>query len=61
MTHVESDHERQARQLLRLAELEAENQRLREAIEEYILWEPGKRGHAAAHRRLVKALAGDTE
>jgi hypothetical protein len=26
---------------------------LKEAIGEYILWEPGRRGHAAALRRLV--------
>jgi hypothetical protein len=31
-------------------------QRLRNAIEDYILWEPGRRGHAEAHRKLVATL-----
>jgi hypothetical protein len=35
---------------------EAELERLREAVENYILWQPGRRGHAAAHRKLVEAL-----
>ncbi len=30
---------------------------LRSAIEEYLLWEPGRAGHAAAHRHLSAALA----
>jgi hypothetical protein len=38
--------------------LVAENQRLRDAIEEYILWEPRKAGHAEAHRKLCAALDG---
>lgn len=29
---------------------------LEEAIGEYILWQPGRRGHAAAHKRLVAVL-----
>lgn len=29
---------------------------LRAAIENYILWEPGRAGHAAAHRKLKEAL-----
>ena len=33
-----------------------ENERLRSAIEEYMLWEPRRAGHAAAHRRLSAAL-----
>lgn len=33
-----------------------ENRRLREAIEDYLLWEPGRAGHAAAHERLRLAL-----
>jgi hypothetical protein len=37
---------------------QAEVARLRSAIEEYCLWEPGRRGHAAAHRRLREALSG---
>lgn len=28
-------------------------QELEDAIGEYVLWEPGRKGHAAAHRRLV--------
>jgi len=32
----------------RVAELEA-------AIDEYALWEPGRRGHAEAHRKLMEA------
>jgi hypothetical protein len=39
-----------------LLELEAENQQLRDAIEEYLLWEPCKRGHAEAHRKLAAAV-----
>ena len=35
----------------------AEVARLRGVIEDYILWEPRKAGHAEAHRRLVAALA----
>jgi hypothetical protein len=38
--------------------VEDEVDRLRAAIEEYCLWEPGRRGHAAAHRRLREALNG---
>jgi hypothetical protein len=41
-----------------LKALGAERDRLRSAIEEYVLWEPGRRGHAAAHRRLREALNG---
>jgi hypothetical protein len=29
--------------------------RLRDAIEEYALWEPGRAGHAEAHRKLLAA------
>jgi len=39
------------RLLGRVAELEA-------AIENYLLWQPGRRGHAAAHRELQAALKG---
>lgn len=31
-------------------------QDLTDAVEEYFLWEPGRRGHAAAHRKLAEAL-----
>jgi hypothetical protein len=42
-----------------LAELEAreaEVDRLRSAFAEYRLWEPGRRGYAAARRRLEEAF-----
>lgn len=29
---------------------------LQDAVEGYLLWEPGRAGHAAAHRRLVEAV-----
>lgn len=29
---------------------------LRDAVGDYMLWEPGRRGHAAAHRQLKEAL-----
>jgi hypothetical protein len=32
---------------------------LEEAIEEYALWQPGRRGHAAAHKRLMAVLHGE--
>lgn len=37
-------------------ELEDEVKRLVAAIEEYRLWEPGRAGHAAAHRKLMEAI-----
>jgi hypothetical protein len=40
----------------RLAEAEADNARLLAAIEDYRLWRPGEKGHAAAHRRLMEVL-----
>ena len=46
---------KEADEARRLAE--AEVGKLREAIEEYSLWEPGRAGHAAAHRKLLAALA----
>ncbi len=42
-----------------LCELEALAARVRElecAIEDYLLWRPGERGHAEAHRKLHAAL-----
>lgn len=45
--------------LLQTERAEAELARLRDAVEEYLLWEPGRAGHAAAHRRLREALNGD--
>ena len=42
---------------------EAERDRLRDAIESYLLWDPRGQGHMEAHRRLRAALArpeGDT-
>lgn len=39
-----------------LGECMAERDRLRAAIEDYRLWEPGRAGHAAAHRKLMSAL-----
>lgn len=41
-----------------VAELAAAGERereLREAVEDYLLWEPGRRGHAEAHRKLAEA------
>jgi hypothetical protein len=39
------------------AEVAADRERvLVEAIEEYLLWEPGRKGHAAAHARLVAVV-----
>lgn len=32
---------------------------LEEAIGEYILWAPGRKGHAAAHKRLVAVWRGE--
>jgi hypothetical protein len=40
---------------------EARERKLREAIEEYSLWEPGRAGHATAHRRLMAALQATQE
>ena len=40
--------------------VKAERDQLREGIEEYLLWRPGERGHAEAHRKLA-ALVRDTE
>lgn len=56
----------QARDYGRLMEEAAQ---LRAAIENYLLWEPGRRGHAAAHRALastvgrghLKVCAGDCQ
>jgi hypothetical protein len=39
-----------------LAALVAEQDRLRAAIEDYLLWEPGRKGHAVAHARLAASL-----
>jgi hypothetical protein len=39
-----------------LLEARAENERLRSALEEYRMWRPCEKGHAAAHRELMKAL-----
>jgi hypothetical protein len=36
-------------------------ERLRAAIEDYLLWEPGKRGHAEAHRKLARALEAEAD
>ncbi len=68
---VESDHERQARQLLRLDTLEAENQRLREALRSLHNEVDCRIEHGAetgGHLEYVRvmlagalALAGDTE
>jgi hypothetical protein len=40
-------------------DLEADVKRLRDAIEEYALWEPGRAGHAEAHRKLLAAARGE--
>lgn len=34
----------------------AQRDALADAIEEYLLWQPGKFGHATAHKALVDAL-----
>lgn len=34
-------------------------ERLRNEIGEYLLWEPGRKGHAAAHHRLSAVLHQD--
>jgi hypothetical protein len=39
-----------------IGRLRRRHDRLRDAIEEYILWEPCKAGHAAAHHKLCAAL-----
>lgn len=33
-------------------------EQLRAAIDDYCLWEPGRAGHAAAHRKLMEARRG---
>jgi hypothetical protein len=38
---------------------EARADRLAAAIYDYLLWEPGKAGHADAHKRLQAALKTD--
>jgi len=43
--------------LARLADAEERVAEPEAAIEDYLLWEPGKKGHAAAHERLRAALA----
>jgi hypothetical protein len=40
-----------------LAAVEAQVRELREALEEYRLWQPGGAGHAQAHRQLFQTLA----
>lgn len=42
-------------------ELRAELARLRDEIAYYLLWEPGRAGHAAAHRRLAAAIREGAE
>lgn len=37
-------------------ELSKDNDRLRSAIEDYLLWEPRRAGHAEAHRKLANLL-----
>lgn len=32
---------------------------LEDAIEEYALWQPGRKGHAAAHRHLMRFAEGE--
>jgi cell shape-determining protein MreC len=61
MSHLESDYERQARQLLRLDELEAENQRLREALDEIAAFESRSPDMLSARVIAREALAGDGE
>ncbi len=34
-------------------DVEEEMERLRGEIEDYLLWRPGEKGHAAAHRKLA--------
>jgi hypothetical protein len=56
---VAVDEEEWCRTVARAAraqQAEAREQALRAAIEDYALWEPGRAGHAAAHRRLLAAL-----
>ncbi len=56
-----ADREAEIRALFDLQErLDAMTEALREmrdGIEEYLLWEPGKRGHAEAHRCLAALVA----
>lgn len=42
-------------------ELRAELDRLRTEIEYYLLWEPGRAGHAAAHARLAASIRDGVE
>ncbi len=55
-----SDHralwEEAAREALRWKD---RYERLHDAVEEFLLWEPGRRGFAAARRALVGVLRGE--
>jgi hypothetical protein len=44
--------------LLTFAELRAEVERLREAYDDYRLWEPGRAGYAEARRRFDAVMRG---
>ena len=43
------------------ADAVAERQQLIGGIEDYLLWEPGRAGHAEAHRKLAALVAVDKE
>jgi uncharacterized protein (DUF2164 family) len=51
--YILKEHETNAK----LVKAEADAEALAEALDEYKLWEPGRAGHAAAHKRLYDALA----
>jgi hypothetical protein len=42
--------------LAEVEHLRVRNAELKSAIEDYRLWRPGEKGHAAAHRKLMEVL-----
>lgn len=51
--HWKANHDDQVR---RKQVAQGEVERLRGAIEDYLLWEPRRAGHAAAHHKLAESL-----
>lgn len=58
--HADAVREHVAEEDIRQGIRNAERARqLEDAIGEYLLWEPGRKGHAAAHRALVAVWRGE--
>ena len=62
MPELATTHEQATNALLADRDrLAGEYEKLRGGIEDYLLWEPGRSGHAEAHRRLAAALTDRKE